>query len=84
MVFTEEPQMSQHDEMPFTIAPEEAWKLSGDRMSIRFHLPPLPIVGLPEPLRVHLDFDAEALDEMMDRLAVLRAQMLPPSSSARN
>jgi hypothetical protein len=48
-------------------------------MSIRFHLPPLPIVGLPGPLRVHLDFDAEALDEIMDRLAVLRAQMLPPS-----
>jgi len=33
---------------------------------------------------VHLDFDAEALDEMLDRLAVLRAQMLPPLSAATN
>jgi hypothetical protein len=82
--FTEGPLMSEHDEMPFTITPEEAWKLSGDRKSIRFPLPPLPIVGLPEPLQVHLDFDAEALDEMMDRLAVLCAQMLPPSSAAMN
>ena len=76
--------MSKHDDMPFTTKPEEAWQLSNDRKAIRFHLPPLPIEGLTEPLRVHLDFDAEALDEMLDRLAVLRAQMLPPLSAATN
>jgi len=76
--------MSEHDEMPFTIAPEDAWTLSSDRTSVRFNLPPLPIVGLPEPLRVHLDFDAGALDQMLDRLAVLRSQMLPPPSAAPN
>jgi hypothetical protein len=31
-----------------------------------------------------LDFDAQALDELLSRLAVLRAQMLPPLSAARN
>ena len=70
--------MSEHDQMPFTIKSEQAWTLSDDRETVRFNLPALPIDGLPEPLRVHLDFDAEALDEMMDRLAILRAQMLPP------
>jgi hypothetical protein len=40
--------------------------------------------SLPEPLRVHLDFGAEAVDELLDRLTVLRAQMLPPLSAARN
>jgi hypothetical protein len=43
---------------------------------------PHPIVGLPEPLRVHSDVDAAALDEMLDRL--LRAETLPPPSAARN
>ena len=71
--------MSDNDQMPVAIEPDQAWILSEDRQSVRFHLPPLPIAGLPEPLRVHLDFDAEALDEMMVRLAELRAQMLPVS-----
>jgi hypothetical protein len=31
-----------------------------------------------------LDFDAGALDQMLDRLAVLRSQMLPPPSAAPN
>jgi hypothetical protein len=44
-------------------------------------LPALPIEGLPEPLRIHLDFDVEALDEILNRLAVLRAQMLPPPTT---
>jgi len=28
-------------------------------------------------LRVHLDFDAEMVDEILQRLTLLRAQMLP-------
>ena len=69
--------MSDDNRMPVAIEPEQAWALSADRQSVRFHIPPVPIMGLPEPLRLHLDFDAEALDEMMERLAALRAQMLP-------
>ncbi len=71
--------MSDDSQMPMDIEPAQAWILSDDRKSVRFRLPPLPIAGLPEPLRVHLDFDAEALDEMMLRLTVLRARMLPES-----
>jgi hypothetical protein len=31
----------------------------------------------PEPLRIHLDFDAEMVDEILQRLTVLRSRMLP-------
>ena len=76
--------MSKDDQMPFAMEPEKMWRLSGDGRTVRLQLPPLPITGLPEPLRVHLDFDAEALDEMLERLAILRAQMMQPLSAARN
>jgi hypothetical protein len=56
---------------------ERMWTLSGDRETVRLQLPPLPIAGMPEPLRVHLDFDAEMVDEILQRLTVLRSQMLP-------
>ena len=42
------------------------------------HLPGLPIVGLPKPLSVKIDFDAGVIDQIIERLLVLRAQMLPP------
>jgi len=35
----------------------------------------LPLVGLPEPLRVHMDFEGEAIDAMIERLVALRRQM---------
>ena len=63
--------------MPVEPAPEMMWTLSNNRKSVRFHILPVPILGLPERLRLHVDFDAEALDEAMQRLTVLRAQMLP-------
>jgi len=56
---------------------ERMWTLSADLETVRLQLPPLPIDGMPEPLRVHLDFDAEMIDEILQRLTVLRAQMLP-------
>jgi hypothetical protein len=40
-------------------------------------LPGLPVVGVPEPLRVKIDFDIGVVDQMIKRLLVLRAQMLP-------
>jgi len=56
---------------------ERMWTLSDDLETVRLQLPPLPIDGMPEPLRVHLDFDAEMVDEILQRLTLLRAQMLP-------
>jgi hypothetical protein len=40
-------------------------------------VPDLPMEGVAEPLRIHLDFDAESVDERLERLTALRAQMLP-------
>jgi hypothetical protein len=34
-------------------------------------------LGIPKPVMVHLDFDAETVDAMLERLSVLRAQMVP-------
>ena len=56
---------------------ERMWTLSDDLETVRLQLPPLPIDGIPEPLRVHLDFDAELVDEILQRLTLLRAQMRP-------
>ena len=56
---------------------ERMWTLSGDGETVRLQLPPLPIAGMPEPLRIHLDFDAETVDEILQRLSLLRAKMLP-------
>jgi hypothetical protein len=53
------------------------WSLSGDREKVRLQLPPLRLTSLPEPLRVHLDLDAAMVDEILERLTVLRSQMLP-------
>jgi hypothetical protein len=39
---------------------------------MRFSLPPLPLAGLPEPLKVHMDFDAMTVDEILQRLTLLR------------
>ena len=35
----------------------------------------VPVIGVDEPLRIHLDFDADAVNEMLERLTVLRIQM---------
>lgn len=69
--------MSNDDMMPFEAETEQMWTLSDDREMVRLALPPLPLEGLPEPLRVHLDFTAEGIDQILDRLTFLRAQMLP-------
>jgi hypothetical protein len=37
----------------------------------------LPIEGLARPLTVKIDFDAGVIDQMIERLLVLRAQMIP-------
>jgi hypothetical protein len=32
--------------------------------TVHLQLVPLPIAGIPQPLRVHLDFDTEVVDEI--------------------
>jgi hypothetical protein len=63
--------------MPIEHDQAHMWRLSADRRSIRMELPGLSIDGMPEPLRVKIDFDAGTIDDMIERLLVLRAQMLP-------
>jgi len=72
--------------MPVEIDTATMWTLSPDRRSIRLTLPPLPVASAPSPLKVALDFEASTVDEMIDRLTVLRAHMLatPPKPSRRN
>jgi hypothetical protein len=63
--------------MPIEAPQEQMWTLSEDRRYVRLSLPPLPIEGLPEPARVNMDFDAGTIDQIIERLSVLRAKMLP-------
>ena len=55
----------------------DMWHLSGDRRSVRMELPALQVDGLPTPLKVKMYFSAGVVDQMIDRLIVLRARMLP-------
>lgn len=64
--------------MPAEIEASTMWSLNEDGMSVRMRLPALPLEGLPEPLRIEIDFEADAIDEMLLRLTVLRSQMQPP------
>jgi hypothetical protein len=63
------------DMMPVETSPEAMWSLSDDRKTVRLAVPPVQVAGLPEPVRVRVDFDAEGVDEMLKRLIVLRARM---------
>jgi hypothetical protein len=62
------------------------WTLNEDRRSVRLSLPPIRLAGVPEPLRVSIDLKADMVDEILHRLSVLRAQMLPapPKPNKRN
>jgi hypothetical protein len=73
--FRDEEAMSEGG-MEIELGPADMWILL-DRETVRLQLPPLQIAGVSEPLRVHLDFDAEMVDEMLLRLTALRAQMRP-------
>ncbi len=69
--------------MPFEV--DLMWPLSDDCTIFRLALPPLPLENLPEPLKVHLDFDAESIDAILERLTMLRGQMRPtPAPDKRN
>jgi hypothetical protein len=64
--------------MPIEADQARIWTLGDDRLTVRLQLPPLPIDGIPELVTVHLDFDAETVDEILTRLSELRERMLPP------
>lgn len=65
-------------EMPVEDGAASMWRLLDDQRTVRFQLPDLALDGRPEPLSVYLNFDAEAVDEILQRLSELRARMLPP------
>ena len=67
--------MKREDMMPIEQDAAGMWRLSEDRTSVRLSLPPLPLEGLPRPLELFLDFDAEAVDDIIARLTELRARM---------
>jgi hypothetical protein len=54
--------------------------LRGERRPklVRLTVPPLRLVGMPEPLALYKHFDAKTVDAMLERLSILRSQMLPP------
>lgn len=62
--------------MPVSATQAEMWVLLADRRTVRFNIPPL--WGFAEPVTLYLDCDAKAVDEIIDRLTVLRSQMDPP------
>jgi hypothetical protein len=63
--------------MPIRIDSATMLTLNADKKSVRLTLPPLPLAGQAKPLFVALDFEAATVEEIIDRLSVLRAQMLP-------
>jgi hypothetical protein len=69
--------------MPVEHGMEKMWQLSNDGRTVRLSLPGLPVEGVPEPIHVNIQFDASVVDLMIDRLAMLRAQMKPPPPKAR-
>ncbi len=70
--------MKPREMMPIEHDQTQMWQLSADRRSVRMTLPGLPIEGLPKPLTVNIDFDAGVIDQIIERLTVLRAHMVPP------
>ena len=64
--------------VPVSVTQAELWVLSADRRTVRLNIPPVRLQGRTEPLKLHLDCDAKAVDEILDRLTVLRSQMEPP------
>ena len=56
---------------------EQMWTLSEDQEAVRMHLPPVQIEGLPKPVIVSLSFTAANIDDILERLTMLRSQMPP-------
>jgi hypothetical protein len=78
--------MNKEDIVPIAAERPTVCRLSADRKTVRLALPPLPIAGQPEPIALYVDFNADTLDAMLERLSILRGQMLPslPAPNKRN
>ena len=70
--------MNKEDMMPIVAKHEFMWTLSADRKTVRLALPPLLFDGIPERITIYMNCDAETVDAMLERLSILRSQMLPP------
>jgi hypothetical protein len=70
--------MNKEEMMPIVAEHEFMWTLSADCKTVRLALPPLSLDGIPEPIVIHMNFDAETVDAMLERLSILRSRMLPP------
>ena len=78
---------NRHQEMmPVEHDMQNMWQLATDRHSVRLSLPGLPVAGLADPIRVNIDFDTGVVDQINERLTVLRAKMKPglPPANKRN
>jgi hypothetical protein len=75
---------SRHQQMmPIEHDMQHMWQLAPDQRRVRLSLPGLPVAGLAEPIRVNIDFDTSVVDQIIERLTVLRAHMklgLPPAN----
>jgi hypothetical protein len=70
--------MNKEEMMPIVAEQATMWTVSADRKTVRLALPPLSLDGIPEPITIHMNFDAETVDAILERLSILRSQMLPP------
>ena len=67
--------MKPSDMMPIEHDQAQMW-FNADRRSVRMQFG-LPVHGTPQALMVKIDFDAGAVEQIIERLTVLRGQMLP-------
>jgi len=65
------------DDVLFRVTANRMWTLSNDNETLHLQLPPVSIAGISRPLNLGLNFDAAMVDEIIDRLTLLRSQMLP-------
>ena len=70
--------------MPVKASRATMWTLSADRKLARLTVPRLRLAGMPVPLDIYMDFDAVTVDAMLERLTILRGQMLPPLPAPRD
>jgi hypothetical protein len=53
------------------------WEVSEDRRTVKAYLPRIRLAHAAEPLNIHFVLDAGAADDLLQRLAEVRSQMLP-------
>ena len=51
--------------MPIEAEQAQMWVLLPGRRTVRLQVPELPVAGAAEPLRVHMDFDAGVVDQII-------------------